>query len=333
MEAPACALVRIPSGRTRVLELPSCRHECATESVYRQLEVLEGLPRSAIYLVGDAEGVGMLEARIRLVGGGGDQPDWTELGKVPTGGKRRVGPDSRAPDWHADPAKYAAKIERDKRERGELVVAVGPFCVPCGKRFAKQTVYDAHLSGKKHLAALQRMGREEEAMVCQLDIEAKRRKLQAAEEARYAALAPPTKGGASASAEDAAAAAARHAAREEKLRERAMLPMPTTVSASSVYADGADEKSEEDAPEAESATGGDAAATTTVSSVAEQVNLDPARQAHAASGTSMSYTSGVQDGGEQRTNRHTTSALAAQHRALAVAPADWFNPQPRQGAP
>ena len=131
------------------------------------------------------------------------------------------------------------------------MVAVGPYCVPCGKRFAKQSVYDAHLAGKKHLAALQRMGRHEEAMVCQLDIEAKRRKLDAAEEARQAAAAPssaaaaaPSAGGApmggagtsTLDTEDPAEAARRAADREEKLRQRAMLPMPATVSASSVYA-------------------------------------------------------------------------------------------------
>eukprot|EP00965_Chrysotila_dentata_P244065 6205753-Pleurochrysis_carterae.AAC.1 len=54
-----------------------------------------------------------------------------------TSSKKR-GPDARAPDWHGDTAKYAAKMEHEKRERGELVVAIGPFCVPCGKRFAKQ---------------------------------------------------------------------------------------------------------------------------------------------------------------------------------------------------
>ena len=75
---------------------------------------------------------------------------------MPSGSKKR-GPDARAPDWASDPAKYAAKVEREKRERGELVVAVGPFCVPCGKRFAKQSVFDAHLSGAKHLKALQRL--------------------------------------------------------------------------------------------------------------------------------------------------------------------------------
>ena len=119
---------------------------------------------------------------LRLRGGGGDQPDWTERGMISSGTKRPRG--DRAPDWAQDPAKYAAKVERDKREAGELVVAVGPFCVPCGKRFAKQTVYDAHLSGKKHLAALQKMGRTEEAMVCQLDVEAKKRKIAEVEEAR-----------------------------------------------------------------------------------------------------------------------------------------------------
>ena len=130
---------------------------------------------------------------------GGDQPDWTEMGRVPTAGNRNRGPDARAPDWQADPAKYAAKLEREKRERGELLVAVGPYCVPCGKRFAKQTVYDAHLSGKKHLAALQRMGRYEEAMVCQLDVEAKRRRVEIAEELKASASTTAGSAGASSS--------------------------------------------------------------------------------------------------------------------------------------
>ena len=58
---------------------------------------------------------------LRLRGGGGDQPDWTERGMISSGTKRPRG--DRAPDWAQDPAKYAAKVERDKREAGELVVA------------------------------------------------------------------------------------------------------------------------------------------------------------------------------------------------------------------
>ena len=38
---------------------------------------------------------------------------------------------------------------------------LGPFCVPCGKRFAHQTTFDGHLSGSKHLKALQQLGRVE----------------------------------------------------------------------------------------------------------------------------------------------------------------------------
>lgn len=97
-----------------------------------------------------------LRVHLSLRGGGGDEPDWTERGRVPGGSSKRRGPDARAPDWHGDAKKYAAKIEQEKRERGELLLAVGPYCVPCGKRFAKQTVYDAHLSGQKHLRALER---------------------------------------------------------------------------------------------------------------------------------------------------------------------------------
>ena len=62
---------------------------------------------------------------------GGDQPDWTELGKIPNGSKKR-GPESRVPDWHGDAQKKQAKEERDKRERGELVVAVlSPLALRC----------------------------------------------------------------------------------------------------------------------------------------------------------------------------------------------------------
>ena len=260
---------------------------------------------------------------------GGDQPDWTEIGRVPTGGNKRRGPDARAPDWHNDPAKYAAKLEQDKRERGELVVAVGPYCVPCGKRFAKQSVYDAHLAGKKHLAALQRMGRHEEAMVCQLDIEAKRRKLDAAEEARQAAAAPssaaaaaPSAGGApmggagtsTLDTEDPAEAARRAADREEKLRQRAMLPMPATVSASSVYA-------------LEDEDGAAAAVPPTITPTSKATTFELASAASGV-GASFSYTSGRQDGinGAVEPNRHTTATIAAEHRRLAVPSADWFNP-------
>jgi hypothetical protein len=290
-------LVRLPSGRTRVLE--------ATDDVYERLETLEALPAHAIHLVGRVGPGLVLEARLRVLGGGGDQPDWTELGKVSTGSKRR-GPDARAPDWHADPAKYAAKMERDKRERGELVVAVGPFCVPCGKRFAKQTVYDAHLSGKKHLAALERMGRDEEAMVCRLDMEAKRRKLDAVEEARRAI------GGREAvSTETEEEAAARIAAREEKLRQRAMMPMPSTVIATTVYDDGDPSSTADDGTKL--AEGSSAA----VPLVAQTEEPSAADLARAASGAQMSYTGGMQDG-THHVNRHTTPGLAAAHRAMAV---------------
>ena len=103
-----------------------------------------------------------LQLRITGGGGDGDQPDWTERGKVMTSVRKRQGPESRAPDWHGDTKKWEAKYETDKLERGELVIAKGPFCVPCGKRFAKQSVFDGHLSGAKHLKALERLGRTEE---------------------------------------------------------------------------------------------------------------------------------------------------------------------------
>ena len=176
-------LVALPSGRTRVVGAAGG----TAASLKRALEDLEAIPCRVQRLVcggvelSDHTAVHGLDGRVvqlrlRLVGGGGDQPDWTERGKMPSFSKKR-GPDARAPDWAADPAKKAAKHERDLRERGELVIAVGPYCVPCGKRFAKQTVFDAHLSGTKHLRALQRMGRTEEAMVCQLDVEANKRRI------------------------------------------------------------------------------------------------------------------------------------------------------------
>ncbi len=159
--------------------------------------------------------------RLRGGGGDGDMPDWTERGKVSNHSKKR-GPDARAPDWASDPAKFAAKMEKDKRDRGELVVALGPYCVPCGKRFAKQSVYDAHLAGQKHLRALQRLGRTEEAMVCQLDVEAKRRKMVEFEAARDAAGVAATHIE-TASAEEVEK---RRQDREAKLRERAMRRAP-----------------------------------------------------------------------------------------------------------
>jgi len=206
---------------------------------------------------------------------------------------------------------------------------VGPFCVPCGKRFAKQTVYDAHLSGKKHLAALQRMGRDEEAMVCQLDVEAKRRKIAAAEEAKLAVAMPGV--AKTTDAESEAAAAARLAAREEKLRERALLPMPTTVAATSVYGEAEPSGDSTEAGGSQAADEGASAAKpqATQPTVTQPTAVDLAAEAAAASGASMAYTSGMQDT-EQRVNRHTTPGIAAAHRALAVPRADWFNPQPSQ---
>ena len=57
-------LVRLPSGRTRCLD--------AERNVRQQLEALEGLPPSLVRLVGDARR-GVLDVRLRLLGGGGDQ--------------------------------------------------------------------------------------------------------------------------------------------------------------------------------------------------------------------------------------------------------------------
>ena len=261
---------------------------------------------------------------------GGDQPDWTELGKIPSGSKRRQGPTERAPDWHQDPAKMAAKDRQEKLERGELVVAVGPFCVPCGKRFAKQSVYDAHLSGKKHLAALHRMGRTEEAMVCQLDVEAKRRKMQEREEERLAAAGF----GAKVVEEDEqsmAAAAARKAEREQRLLERLAMPMPSCVTATSVYDDGT-EPADEVSATTSATCGGTSASTsteppTTAASVAATLSVATESELAAAGAGTLahSYTGGTQDGtGLARPNRHTTAAMAASHRRLAQLGDDWL---------
>ena len=57
-------------------------------------------------------------------------------------------------------------------------------------------------------------------MVCQIDVDAKRRKIAEVEEARFAAAKPVEV------AETEAEIAARRAAREEKLRERAMMAYP-----------------------------------------------------------------------------------------------------------
>ena len=274
-----------------------------------------------------------VSASLRLVGGGGDQPDWTELGKMPSMGSKKRGPDSRAPDWHQDPKKYAAKVEKDLRDRGELVVAVGPFCVPCGKRFAKQSVFDAHLSGQKHLRALQRMGKHEEAMVCQLDVEAKRRKIaevEAAKEAerrgaRMQLQAPPT-------AAELEAQAERKAKREEQLRARDMLPMPDTVAAGSVYEDGSGsvDAAAEGGAEAEGDGAGPSSAGGRKLTMMAPVEVPVHQLAAAGSGASASYTSGMQDANAliaSRTNKHTTEGLASSHRAL-MPQNDWFNPKP-----
>lgn len=288
---------------------------------------------------------------------GGDQPDWTEMGRVPTAGNRNRGPDARAPDWQADPAKYAAKLEREKRERGELLVAVGPYCVPCGKRFAKQTVYDAHLSGKKHLAALQRMGRYEEAMVCQLDVEAKRRRVEIAEELKASTSTTAGSAGASSSggwaevtpttASEVDGAARRATEREEKLRRRAMLPMPVTVAAGSVHAlaeddptAGCNEDGAQGAAIGAAQTLDGADRRRNAASTAVQLRMAPSHEAStlelasAASGAGarFSYTSGRQDAlcGSVGANRHTTEQVAAQHRRLAQPGDDWFCPRPRE---
>ena len=200
-----------------------------------------------------------IQIKLRIRGGGGDTPDWTESGHVMTSRKRKKLADARPPDWSFDPSKYEAKIEREKRERGELVISSGPFCVPCGKRFAKQSVYDAHLSGQKHYKALLRAGRMEEAAVCRLDIEAKKRRLvhsagrecdasgkaTGLEEFRrfvgrkamhggegHDALRGGSEGGKALRDGESHVALRCGESREEVLRRRWMLPMPGIVSAS-----------------------------------------------------------------------------------------------------
>jgi len=50
-----------------------------------------------------------VQVHLSLAGGGGDgdQPDWIERGKMPSGGSKRRGPDSCAPDWHGDARKLS----------------------------------------------------------------------------------------------------------------------------------------------------------------------------------------------------------------------------------
>lgn len=307
----------LPTGKTRCCGLLAAG--ATASALAHELASLEGIPALSQRLVCEGRelrpsalltaGAAVL-VHLRLSGGGGDgdQPDWTERGKVVTSYKRR-GPEARAPDWHADPEKYRAKKEREKLERGELVVAFGPFCVPCGKRFAKQSVYDAHLSGSKHLKALRRMGRAEEAMVCQLDVEAKRRKTEALEAARDAERTGRT-GGASGANDEAEAA--RRAARQEKLRERAMIPMPVTVAANGLTM--------LENPEASQG----------LTLVAERP-ADGALLAIEGSGTSTRSPLAEQCGPGETAGERTD--LVAMHHAMAVAPSDWFNPSTGGRAP
>mmetsp|Transcript_19232 Transcript_19232/g.44205 ORF Transcript_19232/g.44205 Transcript_19232/m.44205 type:complete len:341 (-) Transcript_19232:346-1368(-) len=311
--------VRLPSGRTRALEVGDGLS--TVEHLHARLSELEAIPLAEqrvacggrplaphVPLLPLMHCTFVLSLRVCGGGGDGDHPDWTEAGRVKTTSGKKRGPDARAPDWHADPAKYAAKIERDKRDRGELVVAIGPFCVPCGKRFAKQTVYDAHLSGSKHLKALERLGRTEEASVCRIDVEANKRKFAAIEAARTAERNPGAVAATPVPAMDEEEKN-RRAAREEKLRQRAMMPMPSTVAASSVYVD-----------ETDGGTASESAPGTESSNAHE---TDTAILAAAAAGVESTYGKGQQDAAD-RQNRFTTADKAAAHRSLAVAPADWF---------
>ena len=302
-------LVDLPGGGTRVVA--SSEPGLTVAWLSQRLAELEGIPVPAQCLVCGSRAlrpempllpeVAFVSLRLRLSGGGGDgdQPDWMERGKVLTGPKPRRGPSSRTPNWHGNAQKYSEKMEKDKRDRGELVIQIGPFCVPCGKRFAKQTTFDAHLSGSKHLKALQKLGRVEEAMVCQIDVDAKRRKIAEVEEARFAT-------GPVEIVESEEEVALRRAARAEKLRERAMMSYPEEITASSVY-------EPDELPQA-------------VDNQVLAVELTLAEQAAAASGDragTISYTSGMQDG-SLRPNKHTSGDMAAAHRAQAVVPNDWM---------
>ena len=60
-------LVRLPSGRTRVID--------ASRGILDQLEELEGLPRHAVYLVGRGNN-SIVDVRLRLLGGGGECTAW-----------------------------------------------------------------------------------------------------------------------------------------------------------------------------------------------------------------------------------------------------------------
>ena len=146
---------------------------------------------------------------LRLSGGGGDgdQPDRTERGAVTPYKRRGL---EATPDWHADPEKYRAKKEREKLERGELVVAFGPFCAP--RQAVRQAIGARRTPQIEAPEGVAADGAAEEAMVCQLDVEAKRRKTEALEAAR--SRAHRAHRGASGANDERRA---RRAARQEKL--------------------------------------------------------------------------------------------------------------------
>ena len=94
--------------------------------------------------------------------------------------------------------------------------------------------------------------------------------------------------------------------------QRAMLPMPKAYAAKVIDDDATDEED-----------GGERPAKSLAVAAAP---IDTALLAAAGSGTlAGSYTSGMQDGMD-RVNRFTSQSTAAAHRAMAVAPSDWFNP-------
>ena len=146
-------------------------------------------------------------------------------------------------------------------------------------------------------------------MVCQLDVEAKRRKTEALEAARDAERTGRT-GGASGANDEAEAA--RRAARQEKLRERAMIPMPVTVAANGLTM--------LENPEASQG----------LTLVAERP-ADGALLAIEGSGTSTRSPLAEQCGPGETAGEPTD--LVAMHHAMAVAPSDWFNPSTGGRAP
>ena len=150
-------------------------------------------------------------------------------------------------------------------------------------------------------------------------------------------------------AESEAAQAARRAEREAKLRERDALPMPSCITATSVYTENdpepgaaggdgaAGDGAAGDGAAGDGAAGdgaggaeGDASAPSTRAMPPPPApELSASTMAALASGAQgFSYTSGLQDGsGAARPNRFTSTAMAESHRKLLPGD-DWFNVRP-----